>query len=89
MKKFILITGMGHSGTRHPVSVLQRHPQVFVPQKKLNGVTIYRDGIRFPILSVDSQLTSFQKYKDKKFLPGKAINIGINQEFYGFSFNFE
>ena len=38
MKKFILITGMGHSGTRHPFSVLQRHPQVFAPEKKLNGV---------------------------------------------------
>ncbi len=36
-------------------------------QKKLKGVTIYRDGSRFPILSVDSQLTAFQKYKDKKF----------------------
>tara|TARA_B110000014_G_scaffold11996_1_gene8133 strand:+ start:346 stop:2823 length:2478 start_codon:yes stop_codon:yes gene_type:complete len=36
-------------------------------QKKLKGVTIYRDGSRFPILSVDSKLTRFQQYKDKKF----------------------
>ena len=36
-------------------------------QKKLKGVTIYRDGSRFPILSVDTQLTAFQEYKDKKF----------------------
>ena len=36
-------------------------------QKKLKGVTIYRDGSRFPILSVDNKLTPFQSYKDKKF----------------------
>ena len=36
-------------------------------QKKLKGVTIYRDGSRFPILSVDNKLTEFQTYKDKKF----------------------
>jgi len=36
-------------------------------QKKLKGVTIYRDGSRFPILSVDNKLTAFQTYKDKKF----------------------
>ena len=35
-------------------------------QKKLKGVTIYRDGSRFPILSVDSQLTNFQEYKTKQ-----------------------
>ena len=36
-------------------------------QKKLKGVTIYRDGSRFPILSVENKLTPFQSYKDKKF----------------------
>ena len=36
-------------------------------QKRLKGVTIYRDGSRFPILSVENKLTEFQKYKDKKF----------------------
>merc|ERR1712159_567715 len=36
-------------------------------QKKSKGVTIYRDGSRFPILSVENQLTEFQQYKDKKF----------------------
>ena len=36
-------------------------------QKKLKGVTIYRDGSRFPILSVENKLTKFQTYKDKKF----------------------
>ncbi len=36
-------------------------------QKKSKGVTIYRDGSRFPILSVENKLTKFQTYKDKKF----------------------
>ncbi len=36
-------------------------------QKKLKGVTIYRDGSRFPILSVENKLTAFQEYKNKKF----------------------
>ena len=36
-------------------------------QKKLKGVTIYRDGSRFPILSVENKLTEFQTFKDKKF----------------------
>ena len=35
---------------------------------KLKGVTIYRDGSRFPILSTDeNELTDFQKNKDKEF----------------------
>jgi len=36
-------------------------------QKKSKGVTIYRDGSRFPILSVENKLTKFQTYKDKQF----------------------
>ena len=36
-------------------------------QKKLKGVTIYRDGSRFPILSVENKLTPFQAHKNKKF----------------------
>ena len=36
-------------------------------QKKLKGVTIYRDGSRFPILSTDGELTEFQTVKDKEF----------------------
>ena len=35
---------------------------------KLKGVTIYRDGSRFPILSTNkNELTDFQKNKDKEF----------------------
>ena len=33
----------------------------------LKGVTIYRDGSRYPILSVEGKETEFQTFKDKKF----------------------
>jgi len=36
-------------------------------EKKLKGITIYRDGSRFPILSVDKEKTEFQEYRSKKF----------------------
>ena len=49
-------------------------------QKKSKGVTIYRDGSRFPILSVENKLTEFQKYKDKKFEilneDGEKVTVG-------------
>ena len=34
---------------------------------KLKGVTIYRDGSRFPILSVENKMTDFQEMKTKSF----------------------
>jgi len=36
-------------------------------RNKLKGVTIYRDGSRFPILSTDGELSEFQKDKDKQY----------------------
>ncbi len=36
-------------------------------RSKLKGITIYRDGSRFPILSTEGELTEFQKVKDKNF----------------------
>ncbi len=36
-------------------------------KKKLKGVTVYRDGSRFPILSVDGDLTEFQEFKGKAY----------------------
>ncbi len=36
-------------------------------QAKLKGVTIYRDGSRFPILSTEGELTDFQQNKEKQF----------------------
>jgi ribonucleoside-diphosphate reductase alpha chain len=35
--------------------------------KGLKGITIYRDGSRFPILSVEGEKTDFQEFKDKLF----------------------
>ena len=36
-------------------------------KKDLKGVTIYRDGSRFPILSTETELTEFQKLKENEF----------------------
>ncbi len=36
-------------------------------KKQLKGITIYRDGSRFPILSTEGELTEFQRTKDKQF----------------------
>lgn len=36
-------------------------------KNKLKGVTIYRDGSRFPILSIEGEQTKFQKQKDKLY----------------------
>ncbi len=44
-------------------------------KKKLKGVTIYRDGSRFPILSTEGELTEFQRVKEKEF----RITIDRNQ----------
>ena len=36
-------------------------------QKKLKGITIYRDGSRYPILSVETQASEFQRVRAKTF----------------------
>ena len=36
-------------------------------KKGLKGITIYRDGSRYPILSVDGKHTPFQEMKNKKY----------------------
>lgn len=36
-------------------------------KNNLKGVTIYRDGSRFPILSVENKMTDFQEMKTKSF----------------------
>ena len=36
-------------------------------KQDLKGVTIYRDGSRFPILSTETELTEFQKIKENEF----------------------
>jgi ribonucleoside-diphosphate reductase alpha chain len=35
--------------------------------KGLKGITIYRDGSRFPILSVEGEKTDFQEFREKRF----------------------
>jgi ribonucleoside-diphosphate reductase alpha chain len=49
--------------------------------KGLKGITIYRDGSRFPILSVEGEKTDFQEFKDKRF----EMEIGTDEvvEFTG------
>lgn len=42
----------------------------------LKGITIYRDGSRFPILSVQGEETEFQRFKDKKFKVGEQVLRG-------------
>ena len=36
-------------------------------QKKIKGITIYRDGSRYPILSVETQASEFQRVRAKTF----------------------
>ena len=36
-------------------------------RNKLKGVTIYRDGSRYPILSVEGEVTHFQEYSSKTY----------------------
>ncbi|SVC78551.1 uncharacterized protein METZ01_LOCUS331405, partial [marine metagenome] len=44
-------------------------------KKELKGVTIYRDGSRFPILSTEGELTEFQRVKENEF----KISVEGNQ----------
>ena len=36
-------------------------------KRGLKGITVYRDGSRYPILSVESEKTDFQRMKEKTF----------------------
>ena len=44
-------------------------------KKDLKGVTIYRDGSRFPILSTEEETTEFQRVKENEF----KISVEGNQ----------
>ena len=45
-------------------------------KNRLKGITVYRDGSRYPILSVEGEETHFQRFKNKKF----SIKSGENQK---------
>jgi len=44
-------------------------------KKDLKGITIYRDGSRFPILSTEEEITEFQRVKENEF----KISVEGNQ----------
>ena len=47
-------------------------------KENLKGVTIYRDGSRFPILSTERELTEFQRIKEKEFKIKSTPSFIIN-----------
>jgi ribonucleoside-diphosphate reductase alpha chain len=76
--KRVKIQGMIQKYIDHSISSTINLPEDVQPEvisdvylkswkKELKGVTIYRDGSRFPILSTDSELTEFQRVKEKEF----------------------
>ena len=76
--KRVLIQGKIQRYIDHSISSTINLPEDVQPEvisdiyiaawkKKLKGVTIYRDGSRFPILSTDGELTEFQRVKEKEF----------------------
>ena len=78
-KKRVNIQGMIQKYIDHSISSTINLPEDVQPElisdiyiqawkNKLKGVTIYRDGSRFPILSTQGELTEFQEKKDKKFV---------------------
>ena len=46
-------------------------------KNRLKGITVYRDGSRYPILSVKGEETQFQSFKDKKFNIKDGENIKV------------
>jgi hypothetical protein len=58
----ILITGVGHSGTRLVVQMLARHPHVSAPSQILNAVQEYTPLHQFFIKSMDLTPISAEEY---------------------------
>ena len=50
-------------------------------EEGLKGITVYRDGSRFPILTTETKKSEFQKFKKKKFK--LTLPNGEKMEFYG------
>ena len=77
-KKRVKIQGVIQKYIDHSISSTINLPEDVQPEtisdiylrawrNKLKGVTIYRDGSRFPILSTDGELSEFQENKDKQY----------------------
>ncbi|MHB2154012.1 adenosylcobalamin-dependent ribonucleoside-diphosphate reductase [Calditrichota bacterium GD2] len=77
-EKRVEIQGKCQRHVDHSISSTVNLPETIEPEvisniylmawkKGLKGITIYRDGSRYPILSVDGQKTEFQKIKEKLF----------------------
>jgi ribonucleoside-diphosphate reductase alpha chain len=76
--KRIEIQGMCQKYIDHSISSTLNLPEDIQPEvisdiymhawkKKLKGITVYRDGSRFPILSIEGQKTQFQKQMDTSY----------------------
>ena len=77
-EKRVVIQGLIQKYIDHSISSTINLPEDINPEiisdiylkawkEKLKGVTIYRDGSRFPILSTDGELSDFQLQKEKQF----------------------
>ncbi len=77
-EKRVEIQGRCQKYIDHSISSTVNLPETIEPEvissiyllawrKGLKGITIYRDGSRYPILTVDGQKTEFQKIKEKLF----------------------
>lgn len=86
-EKRVKIQGICQKYVDHSISSTVNLPEDIEPEvisdiylkawkEGLKGITIYRDGSRFPVLSVDGKKTEFQHFKDKQY----KISIGDGEE---------
>lgn len=77
-QKRVEIQGRCQKYVDHSISSTVNLPEAIEPEvisniylnawkRGLKGITIYRDGSRFPILSIEGQKTEFQKMKEKNY----------------------
>ena len=74
----VKIQGIAQKYVDHSISSTVNLPEDIEPEtiseiylrawkNKLKGITVYREGSRYPILSIECKKTKFQMFKDKKF----------------------
>ncbi|MBI3032306.1 hypothetical protein HYY69_02425 [Candidatus Woesearchaeota archaeon] len=92
-EKRVLIQGDCQKYTDHSISSTVNLPESISPETiseiyikawkfGLKGITIYRDGSRYPILSIQQQQSAFQDFKKKQFKyvsDGKEIIVRGDQ----------